>query len=972
MKSAEYHPGQRWVSSAEPESGLGIVVAVKNRKVEISFPAIGENRLYAVENAPLNRIQYREGDVIRNHEGDEFTVVEVVEKSGRYFYLCKDGAGDSAVVDELELDSLVTFGRPQDRLFAGQVDSLARYRLRRQTLEYKRRLQQLKTPGLLGARAQLLPHQFYIASEVASRHAPRVLLADEVGLGKTIEAGLILHQQLMTGQVTRVLIVVPETLIHQWLVEMLRRFNLMFTIVDEAKVLRFEDEDGADIFGGNSDNPFDGAQLVLCSLSFLVADGKRQAQARDAGWDLMIVDEAHHLHWEPGHPSAEYACIEGLAAEIPGLLLLTATPEQLGLDGHFARLRLLDPARYYSLEAFREEEAGYHQVRQLIEELLAEGAAERLLNDANLVARLSAYLGEDTARELRDMVAQDLEHEDVEQAFDDVVRSLVDRHGTGRVLFRNTRDTVSGFPDRQLNCYPQTPPEDYLDAEDAELMAKLRPEVLLGEAWWLFDPRVEWLSRWLPTLKDKAGKPEKVLIICAHADTAADLEAFLDIRQGIRTAVFHEGLSLIERDRAAAYFADEEESAQVLVCSEIGSEGRNFQFAHHLVLFDLPLNPDLLEQRIGRLDRIGQKHDVQIHVPHYTSGPQQILLDWYQQGLNAFERVCPIGGAVFEVLEPELRAVLEGSADAAALIAKTRQMADELLEKLRGGRDRLLELSSCHPRRSQEVIEAVSEAESPQALADYMEDVFDQFGVEHSYHSADALVLQPGDHMHCESFPGLLEGGMTVTFRRHKALSREDMHFLSWEHPMVTGVMDMVLGGDFGNATICTLKLPPMKPGTLLLEATFALHCPAPRELQLHRYLPLTTLRIAVDGVGNDLSDILTAAHLDKLGKKIDIATAQKVIRHARPQLSTMVQRCEALVAKKSITDSGEDMVAVAIKAMEKAQQAEFDRLEALARVNPNIRREELEFITELTAALRQVMSEASWRFDAIRVAIAT
>lgn len=95
--------------------------------------------------------------------------------------------------------------------------------------------------------------------------------------------------------------------------------------------------------------------------------------------------------------------------------------------------------------------------------------------------------------------------------------------------------------------------------------------------WWQFDPRVEWLIDTLKMLKKY-----KVLVICAHAETALDLEDALRVRSGIPATVFHEGMSILERDRAAAYFADEEFGAQVLICSEIGSEGRNFQFSHHL------------------------------------------------------------------------------------------------------------------------------------------------------------------------------------------------------------------------------------------------------------------------------------------------------------------------------------------------------------------------------------------------------
>ncbi|MDN3684215.1 helicase-related protein [Vibrio sinaloensis] len=114
------------------------------------------------------------------------------------------------------------------------------------------------------------------------------------------------------------------------------------------------------------------------------------------------------------------------------------------------------------------------------------------------------------------------------------------------------------------------------------------------------------------------------MVIASRASTALQLEQALREREGIRATVFHEGMSILERDKAAAYFAQEEGGAQVLICSEIGSEGRNFQFANQLVMFDLPFNPDLLEQRIGRLDRIGQHRDIDVHVP-YLQGTSQAI-----------------------------------------------------------------------------------------------------------------------------------------------------------------------------------------------------------------------------------------------------------------------------------------------------------------------------------------------------------
>ena len=952
-------PGQRWVSNTESEAGLGIVVEQSNRRVTISYPAIAEERTYAAGNAPLSRVRYNPGDKIRSADGLVLTVEEVREEGGYITYLGSDAEGSQQLLEELELDSFVQFSKPQNRLFAGQIDKLSRFELRQQTLQYNHRHQQSDVLGLQGARVQLLPHQLYIANEVTSRHAPRVLLADEVGLGKTIEAGLIIHQQLVSGRAGRVLIVVPDSLVHQWLVEMLRRFNLMFTIFDEERCQALTENDEQ----GQPGNPFESAQLVLCNLSFLTRHANRLQQACDAGWDLMAVDEAHHLQWSEQQTSPEYQCIESLAQRVSGLLLLTATPEQLGVESHFARLRLLDPDRYYDLQKFCDEEHDYQRVSSLVEQLTAQDALQQLRHSEHLKTELQHYMG-DAAAELGNKLQGELDDDNCQQAVEDVVRALLDRHGTGRVLFRNTRDAVAGFPERCLNPHKLATPAAYNSQTDgATLEQLLKPELLPGSGWLATDPRVKWLSQWLAENRD-----QKVLVICANADTAEQLEDHLNLRCGIHSAVFHEGMNLVQRDRAAAYFADEDENAQVLVCSEIGSEGRNFQFARHMVLFDLPLNPDLLEQRIGRLDRIGQRHTVQIHVPFYDSGAQFALLRWYHDGLNAFERVCPVGAAIYTQVADQLEHCLRNSEDSAALEALVKQTytaTEAALYEFQQGRDRLLEMSSCHPTRAQQVVEQVAEAESPQQLSAYMEKVFDQYGVDHHHHSVDAVILEPSDHLQCDSFPGLLEDGMTATFSRVKALSREDMHFLSWEHPMVSGAMEMILGSDFGNTALCTIKLPPLKPGNLLLETVFTLHCAAPKSLQLQRFMPASRLRVVVEANGRDLSSALTAQHFSKLGKKVAIGTAQELVRHARPQITQLISRAESLAQAQQ-----DDLVAKAIDKMQRQQTQELQRLQSLAQVNPNIRQQEIDYIADTSEQLELYLAAAELRLDSLRVAV--
>jgi ATP-dependent helicase HepA len=410
------------------------------------------------------------------------------------------------------------------------------------------------------------------------------------------------------------------------------------------------------------------------------------------------------------------------------------------------------------------------------------------------------------------------------------------------------------------------------------------------------------------------------------------------------------------------------------VCSEIGSEGRNFQFAHHLVLFDLPLNPDLLEQRIGRLDRIGQRHDVELHVPYYqtddnlAASPQQSLLNWYHEGLNAFERVCPIGQAIYQQFEtPLLQCLTSGDEEAlATLIEQTHGETEAKLQELHNGRDRLLELNSCNNRRAEEVVDDVLAATRMKELAEYMARLFDHFGVEQEFHSADSIVLHPGEHMLCHSFPGLPSDGLTGTYHRTKALSREDMQFLTWEHPMVMGAIDMVLEGDFGNTALCTIKLPPLKPGTLLLETIYTLHCPAPKQLQLHRYLHQPMVRLVVNAEGKDLTQVLTFERLNGLVKPVKMRTAVDIVRHARPDITQMIEKTDA---KAEALQS--DLIATALRQMNHDQQVELQRLTALAEVNPNIRQDEIEYLQSSTESLAHYLEQAQLKLDSLRVVIA-
>ena len=943
----EFVVGQRWVSHTEAQLGLGVVSEVADRLITINFPAVEEERSYAAKQAPLSRVTYKEGEAIRTVDGKQLLIEEILENNGLFIYFAKDADDQPQIVQEAQLDCFVQFTSPAQRLFSSQLDRGDSFRLRVKTLDQKNRLQQSGVTGLMGSRTNLLPHQIYIANEVAQRYAPRVLLADEVGLGKTIEAGMVIHQQLHTGLASRVLLVLPPSLVHQWLVEMRRRFNLNFSIFNEA---RLQVDAADDPFGEEepeiAENPFETEQLILCSLDFVANSPLRQEQIKAAGFDLLVVDEAHHLEWSPEQASPEYQSIEQLADVIPGVLLLTATPEQLGIESHFARLRLLDPSRFHDLETFCKEEAGYQALNEVVQPLLAL-PEDTVLSDAQL-APLKPYLND--AVQGTGSVSQ-------------LVRQLLDQHGTGRVLFRNTRAAIPDFPERQVNGYPLPAPSIYSD-DELRGIDGLTPEVQSDELIWLSgDPRVKWLEEQL-----KALRPEKVLVICANAETAVSLEGYLQLRAGIRSAAFYEGLSVVERDRAAAYFTDEENGAQVLVCSEIGSEGRNFQFAQHLILFDLPLNPDLLEQRIGRLDRIGQKNTIKIHVPYLEDSAQETLFQWYAEGLNQFTHSCAVGKAIYENFADELLEQLTHPDDALPdLISDTARYTQEMRDSLEQGRDRLLEINSCNKEVAAELIEKIEAAEAPEALDDYLELLFDCFNIDQEYHSQQALILRPTEQMLSDVFPGLRDNDMTVTTDRIFGLSREDVDFLSWEHPLVADAIDMILSGETGNATVATLPVKGLPPGSLLLEVFYGTRCIAPKSLQLESCLPLSPTRMLLTAKGTDYADKIAHDMINQRAERVKKATAQAGIAAIRSDIEAVIEKADALAATR--------LPALVESAQQQSRdrlETEVARLKALQKVNPAIRDEEIAHFTDQISVAEEHLGRATLELQAIRVLITT
>lgn len=939
-KLQQFAIGQRWLSDTETELGLGVLIDVDERSVSILFPKSDETRVYARSNAPLSRIVFNANDELQDQEGTIWTVESVEDRNGvvRYHVVrtLEDGTEERKALNETRVGATIQLSKPLDRLLASQIDYKEWYDLRIEALLMQANMQTSPLRGLVGSRVGLIPHQLYIAHEVGQRFAPRVLLADEVGLGKTIEAGLIIHQQLKTGRSERILILVPDSLQYQWMIEMRRRFNLEFSLFDLARTASIKEHD-PDL------NPFLTEQRIIASVDLMVDHEDLREQAIEAGFDLLVVDEAHHLMWsEEEGGNDRYDLVEELAEKTPGVLLLTATPEQLGVESHFARLRLLDPQRFSSLDRFLDEEEQYQHTAKIAEVLMSD-----LPLEAEHFTAIESLLGhaiEDTP----------------EQRFR-AIHELLDRHGTGRILFRNTREAIQGFPGRDCQPAPLPAPENW--SKDGKLREQMWPEESqLDGSWMETDPRVMWLMEKLRTdLKHK-----KVLLIARSGPVVEALENVLRLHAGIRTAMFHEGMSLLERDQAAAYFAEESYGAQILLCSEIGSEGRNFQFASDLILFDLPANPDVLEQRIGRLDRIGQENRIQIHVPYLMGTAQERMFRWYNEALNIFSNISPTAQTLQENFIVALKDCLlaDKGQEFEDLLEEVSVQREALEAELQEGRDRLLEYNSCRPVVAQEIVNALEDYDDNTTLPMFMKRFMASTNIDFDEQSNGTVIIKPTDQMQVQGLT-LDEEGMTATFYRDQAQIREDAQYLTLEHPFTESVMEMINTQGFGSTNVTVLKSAALPQGSVLMEVWFKVDVVAPKALNLPSSLPQQLIRVLLSEKGQDLSQKIAPEILKPYLHHLDGNSCRQVVKARREVIEARYR--QALELARSALPNFKQQ---AKEVYGNKWQYEIDRLTYLKQFNPSIREDEIARLQKLQKEGLSLLEGLSVTPEAIQVMV--
>jgi SNF2 family DNA or RNA helicase len=454
----------------------------------------------------------------------------------------------------------------------------------------------------------LLEHQTRTAKTVLRRFRGRAMLCDEVGLGKTVEAGLVLSELLMRGLVRSVLVLTPPSLIAQWQGEMRRKFAIELTSYDDPS---FRNADAS-------------AWDVHDRLIFSIHTAKREPH-RSAilarRWDMVIVDEAHHLR---SRTTAAWKFASELQKQF--ILLLTATPVQNNLEELFNLVTLLEPGllntqRDFSRRFVSKEDKltprNVDQLHALLSEVMVRNRRSTVgLQFTQRYARTDAVALSPGARALYDsitaFVRSGLRTGDTAAGMNRMTLVML------QMAIGSSASAAASMLDNMLNK-PHLLPEQRQNLR--ELAEQARREENNAKA-----------DRVLQLLRDF---PDKLVIFTQFRKTQEMLRGKL-AGAGHDVAVFHGGLSRLEKEAAIEHFRG---SARLLLCSESGSEGRNLQFAHGLCNFDLPWNPMKIEQRVGRLSRIGQRSDVYVFNLVAAGTVEAAVLHLLEAKLNMFELV---------------------------------------------------------------------------------------------------------------------------------------------------------------------------------------------------------------------------------------------------------------------------------------------------------------------------------------------
>ena len=894
--------GMKIVHRAQSGWGVGHVLGMSEDPPRISaqFPGRpGGPVILSSRDGALSRFRFAPDSPALLADGTPARILRVLPgPPGDLFRYTVEVPGKKpAIRSEADLRAPAPREGPAEQLASGRWGIPDDFRLRSEAtrLDLERRADALG--ALFASRVYVKPHQVSVAHQVLSAAQPRFVLADEVGLGKTIEAGLVLSALLHAGLVKRALVMAPSHLTVQWLAELFHKFNLLFSLMDPDRAK--EDREAADAEAPEEEgSPWGRHPLIIASLEWLSRSKEESKAAAEAGWDLVIIDEAHHLRG-----ARAYEVAQALARKTWGLLLLTATPLQLDPAEYHALLRLVDPAPAATESELRARLLRQGELSALVRQLLQ--------GDGSAASRIAALFPDDA--ELAKLQGQAL------------LAHLAESYGLSARLLRNRRAVVGGFTPRILRKIEVqlSPTEKALesDVRAALSQAKLPSGAVLASLYRRLGSSPPSLAAGLLAAGEKKLAQraqslaadskldaflsllrelgsEKALVFAETRETVEYLRASLS-RHRIEALAYVGDLAPAERDKLVARFRDPD-GPRVLLSTELGGEGRNFQHCHVLINYDLAWSPAAIEQRIGRIDRIGQSREVRIYAFRPEGTLAARVLEVLDAGVGVFTE--PVGG-----LDPVLEGVEAQLLELAATddSARWEKMTREISARVSAARaevarayDPLLDLRSCDmaavralaergaARMGARIPAGADAGAALQTAAAMLEQRLESVTIETAKRVGLAVDVEvdvlPGEvsfhvgpELKVDALAGFdLSQDRTVvgSFRREVAVQHEEHDSFATGHPLVEALFSWLRDGELGRATVARAHLRGAAGAAL--DARFLVALPEAADLaqgarvpsrRAARHLDESQVRVVVrlDGRGGARVDDGIAVQLD-------------------------------------------------------------------------------------------------------------
>lgn len=701
----------------------GVIELVEGPRVTVRFDS-GEKMAFVASSGQLRRWVATPGtQVTRLADNSAGVVLESVPSAA--YPTWKVGLPGATVnVAEMGLRPAAV-GDPVERIRSRMLGSARDFNLRAVAADYWASNKSDVLVSLSHARVDLKPHQVSVVHRVVSTYPHRFLLCDEVGLGKTIEAAMIVKELRARGHARRVLILVPSGLVRQWQFELKTKFNESFSIFDSSTLKYLK--------GKGTANPWGDSDSVIASHSWAAFSPERVKEISEVQWDMIIVDEAHHARAQLQGNTEKRTKLFKLVHELVArpefsrraALFLTATPLQLERHELYSLVEMLDPVLFASEIDFERHLASLAGLNRCVEEL------QRLANLSEVQRTLTLR---DAGRllDVDPMVFGAMLSSEGPLA---IAKSLRERHRLSEVLIRNRKAVVQGFQPRKAHRWEVelTPEEQRVHdlvgsvVRDGLLRAAETKQNALGFVMIMLQRLLASSSQALAlSLEARRGavggktddedEAEESLAADSDASTVvarlaspfpteahrldevlklvgsikmdskarvligeldslfateprARVLIFTEFRETQRMLneklshlaavnLFHGQLAPEQKDAAVERFRHEN-GPSILISTEAGGEGRNFQFCHYVINYDLPWNPMKVEQRIGRVDRIGQEHPITIFNFNVHGTIEGRILDVLERRIRIFEEAVggldPILGATESTFRDALK-----------------------------------------------------------------------------------------------------------------------------------------------------------------------------------------------------------------------------------------------------------------------------------------------------------------------------